>query len=146
MENNIPPKSTSPYIVNARFKGKAMSNEILNLPYGTQCGNNQNIITYCGKPICYNTSQNAYDYFSRNDDGNGLARGLLVKKIMDRLAIVDNDNTKGKHQERWNKLWDDERANKLKREDSPDYWLWSQKFYEAEIEELEHIWELIKDV
>lgn len=121
------------YITNKRFKGKCLCGEI-NLPYGTPCDLKENIIYYQGKPICFVSSQNAYDYFSNNFDFRGLERGKLVEKIQKILQKRDD-----KYQYRWNKLWDDKKANEFRRQEIEDYWLWNFNFYNAKIEDLEYI-------
>ena len=131
----------STYIVNKRFKSKCLSGEI-NLPYGTRCECEDNLITYKGRPICYATSQNAYDYFSSDDDGNGTKRGDLINAIRTALAKADD-----KHQARWDKIWDDEdNLGKYRRQDNPDHWLWNFDFYNAPIEDLQYIYNKIKEV
>jgi hypothetical protein len=128
------------YITTHRFKQKSLSGPT-NLPYATPCTTAGPIIRCGGKSLCYTTSQNAYDYFARDDDGHGLERGRLTAEIRSRLEKKDDN-----HQARWDKLWADERANKLRRADHQDFWVWSFDFYNAEISELEHVLSLIKEV
>lgn len=126
------------YIVTRRFRGKAICGEV-NLPYGTTCEEHDAILVLeDGRKLCANTSQNAYDYFSRDDDGNGQERGKLVQDIRRTLERRD-----AKHQARWDALWADEVANRLRRKDSPDFWVWSFDFYNADIPDLKHIANLI---
>lgn len=129
------------YITNKRLKTQTLSGQ-LNIPYGTSCTMSNNIIFYKDKPICFSTSQIAYDYLSRDDDGHGLERGKLVDEIKSRLAKNDEN-----HQARWDKIWDNEaRLGKFRRQDIPDHWLWSFEFYNAEIVDLQFILNLIKEV
>ena len=128
------------YIVTKRFKNKAICGDV-NLPYGTECNLIDNYICCDKGVICLTTSQNAYDYFSRNDDGNGLERGELVNKIK---SVLGDPNDK-KHQDRWDKLWDDKSLYKYKRE-IEDYWLWNFSFYNAPIEDLQYILDKISNV
>lgn len=76
------------YIVIKRFKTKAICGNI-NLPYGTKCECINNILTYKGMQLCFNTSQNAYDYFALNSDGCGLERGKLINSIITTLKKPD---------------------------------------------------------
>ena len=126
------------YIVTNRFKGQAICGAV-NLPYGTTCETQDGyLILDDGRRLCAVTSQNAYDYFSRDDDGHGLERGKLVQDIRRTLERRD-----AKHQARWDALWADEVANRLRRKDSPDFWIWSFDFYNADIPDLKHIANLI---
>lgn len=127
------------YITIKRFKQKSMSGEV-NIPYGTECDCFNNIIFYNNKPICYITSQNAYDYFANNNDNCGIQRGNLIQLIIAKLSKHDNN-----YQKRWNKIWDDIKLRKFKRNDIEDnYWLWNFDFYNATIKDLEYIWNKIK--
>ena len=129
------------YIVTRRFRGKAICGEV-NLPYGTTCEEHDGILVLeDGRRLCAVTSQNAYDFFSRNDDGNGLERGKLVEEITSHMEKRD-----AKHQARWDALWADEVANHFRRPDHADFWVWGQAFYQAGIRDLEHILKLIKEV
>ena len=126
------------YIVTRRFRGKAICGAV-NLPYGIACDTQDGyLILDDGRRLCAVTSQNAYDHFSRDDDGLGKERGKLVKDIRRTLERRD-----AKHQARWDALWADEVANRLRRKDSPDFWIWSFDFYNADIPELKHIANLI---
>lgn len=129
MENN--------YIVKKRFNQKALQG-VVNLPYATLCTENNGLISNDNGPLCYNTSQNAYDYFAINNDNKGLLRGELIDKIFKRLNKDKAFNSK-KHQERWDLLWADESLTKYRRKEHEDFWVWSKDFYEAPIEELERI-------
>lgn len=125
------------YICNkrARFKG---IDGLVNIPYGTKLYCENGILSLNGNQICLSSSQRAYDYFSCNDDENGLLRGKLVQAIMDTLVKKDS-----RHQFRWDKIWADQSIRKYKRTDHDDYWLWNYDFYNAPIEDLRHIANLI---
>ena len=78
------------YICFNRFKQNALCGEV-NIPYGTKLDEINNVIIYCGNPICYIKSQNAYDYFARNDDGKGLERGKLTAEIIAKTESTKTD-------------------------------------------------------
>lgn len=122
------------YLVTRRFKAKTMSG-IVNLPYGTACELRGETIYHGGKPLCFVTSENAHQYFSRNDDGQGERRGELVREIMGRL--------KG-NSEAWERVWDEPSIRKYKRVEFADYWLFNHNFYNAPIADLEHILKIVK--
>ena len=121
------------YIVTQRFRAKAICGPV-NLPYGTVCDTEGNFITRDGKQLCAITSQNAYDHFSRDDDGRGAERGRLVREILRTLGRRD-----AQYQERWDRLWADEGANRLRRAEHEDFWIWSFHFYNADVTELHRI-------
>lgn len=122
------------YLVTRRFKAKTMSGTV-NLPYGTVCELRGETIYHGGKPLCFVTSENAHNYFSRNDDGQGERRGELVHDILARL--------KG-NQEAWGRVWDAPAIRKYKRVEFADYWLFNHDFYNAPIEDLEYILKIVK--
>ena len=114
----------------------------VNIPYGTKLDEVNNVISYCGNPICYIKSQNAYDYFAKNDDGKGLERGKLTSEIIKLL----NNRKDGKYQNRWDRIWGDLSLLKYKRPEHPDHWLWNYDFFNASIEELNRIKSMILEV
>ena len=127
-----------PYIVRRRARFLAICGPV-NLPYGTEVYSDGAFLTVNGEKLCSITSQNAYDFFSRNDDGHGLERGKLVHDIRSTLERRD-----AKYQSRWDRLWADEGANKLRRTEHEDYWLWSFAFYNADVNELRRIRRLLE--
>lgn len=131
-------KNYIPYIVTRRARFLAICGQV-NLPYGTIVFSDGDFLVINDEKLCSITSQNAFDYFSRNDDGNGLKRGNLVREIKSQLEKRD-----GKYQDRWDVVWSDSVANRLRKKDSPDFWIWSTEFYNADIFELQHIENLIK--
>ena len=52
----------------ARFEGICGH---VNIPYGTTLTVQDGFIMWKGQQVCGITSQNAYDYFTQNDDGRG---------------------------------------------------------------------------
>ena len=128
------------YICFKRFKANAICGEV-NISYGTVLEAENDIIYFNKKPVCYVTSQNAYDYFSINDDGKGLERGVLTMGIIKALGKRDE-----KYQDRWDRIWSDISLLKYKRKEHADFWLWNHDFYCAPIVELERIKSLITEV
>ena len=120
----------------ARFDG--ISGQV-NIPYGTALICQDGFLMHQNKPLCGITSQNAYDFFSQNDDGMGRERGDLVGRILSRLQKRDSG-----YQARWNKVWEDARCQKYKRPEHEDHWIWNFEFYNAPVEDLKHIFNLIR--
>lgn len=119
----------------ARFDG--ISGQV-NIPYGTALICQDGFLMHQNKPLCGITSQNAYDFFSQNDDGMGRERGDLVGRILSRLQKRDSG-----YQARWNKVWEDARCQKYKRPEHKDHWIWNFDFYNGPVEDLRHIAGLI---
>ena len=111
----------------------------VNIPFGSILRVEGDFLYWNDLPVCAVTSQNAYDFFARNDDGQGLERGALVNAI--RLRLQKRD---GEYQRRWNKVWGDSVSRRYRRKDQEDYWLWSFDFYNAPVEDLRHIAALIR--
>lgn len=125
------------YIVYRRFKGKAICGDV-NLPAMTVCEENNGYIFYDGKMICVATSENAHQFFARDDDGAGMLRGKLIQAIQKTLAKRDAN-----YQNRWDKVWDDPACQPYKRIEDDDFWLWNHNFFNANIDTLRHIARLI---
>ena len=66
------------------------------------------------------------------------ARGALIGAITAKLERKDAG-----HQMRWDLLWSDPEAQKLRHPDHADYWLWGHAFFEADMADLEHVAGLI---
>lgn len=125
------------YIVKRRARFNAVTGPV-NLPWGTPVEEQDGFLVRDGLQLCAVTSQNAFDYFAKNGDGNGVERGRLTISIMDTLAKRDAD-----HQNRWNRVWEDPRCQKYRRADHADFWLWNREFFEAPVEDLRHIADLV---
>ena len=124
------------YIAIKRARFHSLSG-FANIPYGTELQCDGGFLTIEGASLCGERSQNAYNFFARNDDGHGLERGKLT------LAIRKEMEKKKDHQDRWDKVWDDPLCQKYKRVEHADYWLWNHEFYNAEIADLRHIAKLV---
>ena len=115
------------YITNRRAKIQGIGGYV-NLPYGTEVSVEGRFLYYQGKSICSVTS----------NDGNGAQRGSLVRAIKNTLERKDSN-----YQNRWDKVWDDQLCQKYKRPEHEDFWLWNHDFYNASIEDLKYIANLI---
>lgn len=130
------------------------------LKVGDILDENNDIISYEGRNICYKTAQVAYNYFSRNDDGQGLKRYEAVHAIMLKITelkteyrtTIENiikklpkDATVEQLKEATKDVFDkgsyiyDNLDPKFKIDN-----IYSVDFYNTSIEELEHIAEMIE--
>lgn len=121
------------YIVHTRFRGRAICGDV-NLPAMTECTLEESTICYEGHPLCYVRSDNAHNHFARNDDGQGMTRGKIIRAIQNRLAKRDEQ-----YQARWDKVWEDAVCQQYRRPEHQDHWLWNHAFFEAPIHDLQHI-------
>lgn len=133
------------YIVTNRLRKKVICGNV-NLPYGTECstvdfGNTKAIVCENGI-VCCVTSQDAYDYFSQNDDGNGKERARMINDIFKALNKLKLNNSK-KYNEVWYDIWHDEICLKYKRTDHENYWVWNYDFYNAPLFDLQYIAKLV---
>lgn len=119
----------------ARFEGICGH---VNIPYGTALTVQDGFIMWKGQQVCGITSQNAYDYFTQNDDGMGQERGELLNRIIPKLEKRDAG-----YQARWGKIWEDALCQKYKRPDQEEHWIWNFDFYNGPVEDLRHIAALI---
>lgn len=130
-----------PYIAARRARFDAICGRV-NIPCGTTVEEVQApdgaFLVWNGRRLCATTSQKAHDLFARNDDGNGLERGRLTAGIVNRLSKTGKD-----HQKRWDRMWEDTVANKYRRKDHADFWVWNHDFFGAPLEDLHHMAALI---
>lgn len=143
------------YVVHRRFRDKCLCGYV-NLPYGTVCESIGEVITKDGKSLVIATSENAHQYFARDDDGNGKERGKLTQQIQELLrppkAREWMPNTEvSKHNDKyekikaaWERIWNDPRLQPYKMREHADYWLWNHAFFNAEISELKYILNVVK--
>lgn len=75
------------YIVHRRLKDTAICGGV-NIPVTTICEEICGVIYYNGLPVCYTTSENAHQFFARNDDECGLRRGKLTQTIQKHFLSV----------------------------------------------------------
>ena len=98
-----------------------------------------------GQPLCVDTSQNAHDFFSQDDDGHGEERGRLVSAILTRLETPPKagEKLRAEIQARWDKVGSDALCQKYRRPEHEDHWIWNHDFYDAPVEDLRHIAALV---
>lgn len=128
----------SRYVVRRRARFQSLSGQA-NFPYGTKIDAWGGFLRYEGGRLCVETSQNAHDYFSQDDDGKGLIRGELVGNILKTLGDCKDKNRQAK----WDRVWDDKLCQQYKRPERDDFWIWNHEFYGAPVEDLRHIARLV---
>jgi hypothetical protein len=114
----------------------------VNLPYGTEIEERGGWLFHGDKRLCTATSENAHQYFARNDDGEGALRGTLTQAIQKELRLREGE-TPTRRSERWEKVWSDPVCQQYRRPEHADYWLWNHAFFNAPIEDLQHIAALV---
>ena len=72
------------YVCRKRARFKAICGQV-NIPYGTTLNGQGGFLILNDLPVCSATSQNAYDFFTQNDDGMGQERGELLNRIIPKL-------------------------------------------------------------
>ena len=127
------------YIARQRARFKGLSGPV-NIPWGAVLENEDGFLMWQGEQLCAATSQNAFDFFSHDDDGQGRERGALVTAI---LARLQPQNPRDACQVRWDKVWGDTVCQRYRRPEHEDHWIWSYDFYNAPTVDLWHIARLI---
>lgn len=125
------------YIVRRRARFRSGGRDV-NLPYGTGAELQDGWICCQGQRLCRPGSQNALDYFSWDGDGNGRERGMLVNNILYLLEKRDKE-----YLARWSRVWDSPVCGKYRRMEHADHWLWASGFYNATVEDLRQIADLV---
>lgn len=137
------------YITCKRFKKKALCGDV-NIPALSNLEEHDGTICALNKqgqvvPICFSGSDSAHKFFAINDDNRGLDRFKLSHHIIDFLKNDEDTDprTDSAYLAKWDKIWGDELCKKYKRVEYADHWLWNNDFYNAPIEDLEYIANLI---
>ena len=128
----------SRYVARRRARFKGCEGQQVNIPEGTVRVAQDGILLWQGKRLCVDTSDDAHNYFSQNDDGRGLERGALVGAI---LSLLEKRDTA--HQNRWDKIWAAPVCQQYRRSEHHDFWLWNHDFFNAPVEDLRQIAALI---
>lgn len=129
------------YVTRRRAKFSSIFEGPVNLPWGTEVEgrevDGEQYIFHGDRLLCAADSQITKNFFVQSDDGRGIERGKLITAIEKQLTPK---NKRDKSSEsRWSKIWEDARCKPYKRPDHEDFWLWNEDFYNAPIEDLEHI-------
>lgn len=80
------------YICHKRYKKTGASGEEYNFPYGTKLRTVGTFIANGPEAVCSVKSEDAYMYWARNDDGQGLMRGMLTHAIAYSHRKPNKDN------------------------------------------------------
>ena len=132
------------YMVRKRLRALSRTGEKVNIPYGTilKCVNG--IIYWKDDILCNDDCQMQKGYLVQANSPDVSQRAYLIDEILKLLSFPTPDNPKVK--ERWQILWKDPWANEFRRKDFEDFWLWSNKFYDAEEADLRNLCKLISKV
>lgn len=120
------------YITAKRFKRDGIGGHF-NIPYGTKLEKRDGVLVYDDKAVCKSRSAAAHEYFASNVDGRGLDRWKLSHAIIDTLGGYSGDS------ELWKLIFEDDLAQKYRRPEHQDHWLWNDAFFNASIEDLKYL-------
>lgn len=132
------------YMVRKRLKALSRTGEKVNIPYGTILRCVDGIIYWKGNILCNDDCQLQKDYLVQANSPDVSQRAYLINDILKLLSLSTPDDLKVK--KRWEVLWKDPWANEFRRKDFEDFWLWSNKFYDAEEADLRKLCKLISKV
>ena len=132
------------YMVRKRLRALSRTGEKVNIPYGTMLKCVNGIIYWKDDILCNDDCQMQKDYLVQANSPDVSQRAYLIDEILKLLSLPTPDNPKVN--ERWKVLWKDPWANEFRRKDFEDFWLWSNKFYDAEEDDLRRICKIISKV
>jgi hypothetical protein len=132
------------YMVRKRLRALSRTGEKVNIPYGTMLKCVNGIIYWKDDILCNDDCQMQKDYLVQANSPDVSQRAYLINDILKLLSLPTPDNSKVK--KRWEVLWNDPWANEFRRKDFEDFWLWSNKFYDAEEADLRKLCKLISKV
>ena len=129
------------YVTIKHFKRRGIGGEF-NIHYGEIVERRENSLYQGERKICVARSAAAHEYFACDYDGKGFERGKISHAIIERLE-QKNFNSPQERDEFWKKIWKDNLTQKYRRPDHLDFWLWNDDFFNAPIEDLKYIAELV---
>ena len=132
------------YMVRKRLRALNRTEEKVNIPYGTMLKCVNGIIYWKDNILCNDDCQMQKDYLVQANSPDVSQRAYLIDEILKLLSLPTPDNPKVK--ERCQILCEDPWANEFRRKDFEDFWLWSNKFYDAEEADLRKLCKLISKV
>ena len=137
------------YLLCKHFNKRGINGDF-NLDKGSTCNEFASIIFHNNEPICFKTSQDAFEYFARNDDDKGYERFDLSHEILNIIAkyVMDYNDARLKEEEAEDKA---SKCYEAIRKAFPrflkgDLDIFSFEFYEASIEDLEEVKQICLDV
>lgn len=120
----------STYINRIRLKGDFFIDGHFNLPRYTSFRGADGYILHGDRIVCRTHSKVAWDYFTQNDDGDGVERSEFLQNWFKR---VDNFTT-----EQWEPLESDLIFQKYMFYPVEEKWLYTDDFYNAPLADLKH--------
>lgn len=134
------------FIARKRYKGLSLNKMNLNIPMRSELFCEAGVLFYKDIPVAFATSQVSLDYFTENDDGEGMKRGKIIEEILSILVNKPNNSESDnrKRLEAWDRVWSSEFCVPFKREDHSDFWLWNYEFYNTSVNNLKIILQIVK--
>ena len=129
------------YVTIKHFKRRGIGGEF-NIHYGEILELRDDVLYYKNRAVCAAKSAAAHEYFACDYDGKGIYRGKLSDAIVERLEPKNFDSPQ-ERDEFWKKIWKNDLTQKYRRPEHLDYWLWNDDFFDATIEDLKYIAELV---
>lgn len=124
------------YICHTKYDKKAACGEYITFKQNAILETVGKFIAYGQKAICTITSEDAYKYFARNDDGKGLERGRLTHAIAYSKRTPNEENSFRFTDEEAEML--ETEYGKYLRKDT-DTIIFNYDFFNASIEDLQKI-------
>lgn len=124
------------YICHKRFKGIGASGKEYLIRRKEKLQSVGRFISLGAEAVCVPSSENAYKYFARNDDGNGLRRGELTYRIA-YSPRHPNENNGYRFTDAEREMLETEYSHFLRQD--VDTIVFNYDFFNADIEELEEI-------
>ena len=124
------------YITHRRYKKTGASGKEYNFARETKLDTIGEFIAFGNEAVCNIRSQDAYEYFSRNDDDKGLERGKLTYEIAF-LKRKPNEDNEYRFTPEEIEMLEDKYSHWL-RQDS-DTILFNYDFFNAEVDELKKL-------
>lgn len=127
------------YICGKSYSGISLFGNALTISKGSKIKSRDGIIIYKNQAICTVTSEVCHNHFYENDDGHGIQRGNLIKKIKEQMYYTISLKSLSREKQ-WQRVCNSELVQKLRQnKDDDNIWIWKEELFSESIEHLKSI-------
>lgn len=127
------------YICGKPYSGFSLFGNAVTISKGSKIESRDGIIIYKNQAVCTVTSELCHNHFYENEDGHGIQRGNLIRKIKEQMYYTFSLKTLGREKQ-WEKVCNSELIQRLRlNQEGENCWIWKEDLFSESIEHLKTI-------